>query len=79
MRRKVKLSVVAIGYLQRGFNEIGRLSAKHLRRILAAGARPSDPPVEQIDKFLFVINLKTARDIYRNWRRAKALSSFCSE
>jgi putative ABC transport system substrate-binding protein len=38
----------------------GHLSAKHVQRVLL-GTRPSDLPVEQIDKLRFVINLRTAR------------------
>lgn len=38
----------------------GRLSAKHVQRVLL-GTRPSDLPVEQIDKIHFAINLRTAR------------------
>jgi putative ABC transport system substrate-binding protein len=44
------------------FNEVGRLSAKHVRRVLA-GTKPADLPVEGIDRFFFVINLKTAKQI----------------
>ncbi len=39
---------------------IGRLAAKQVQRILL-GANPADMPVEQLDRFYFVINLKTAR------------------
>ena len=42
------------------FYTIGRLSAKHVQRVLL-GADPGDLPVEQIDRFHFVINLKTAK------------------
>ena len=44
------------------FKEIGRVSAKYVRRVLA-GTSPSELPVEGIDKVFFVINLKTARQI----------------
>ena len=44
------------------FHEIGRLSAKYVHRILT-GLEPRDLPVEGIDKFEFVINLKTAKQI----------------
>jgi putative ABC transport system substrate-binding protein len=44
------------------FKEVGRLSAKYVRRVLA-GASPADLPVEGIDKVSFVINLKTAKQI----------------
>ena len=39
---------------------IGRLSAKHVQRVLL-GADPRDLPVEQVDRFHFVVNLKTAK------------------
>ena len=39
---------------------LGRLSAKHIQRILL-GAHPGDLPVEQLDRLYFVINLKTAK------------------
>jgi putative ABC transport system substrate-binding protein len=39
---------------------IGRLSARHVQRILA-GAIPGELPVEQVDRFHFVVNLKTAK------------------
>jgi putative ABC transport system substrate-binding protein len=39
---------------------IGRLSAKHVQRVLL-GADPGNLPVEQVDRFHFVINLKTAK------------------
>jgi putative ABC transport system substrate-binding protein len=38
---------------------IGRLSAKHVQRVLL-GAAPGDLPVEQVDRLHFAINLKTA-------------------
>jgi putative ABC transport system substrate-binding protein len=38
----------------------GRLSAKHVQRILQ-GANPAELPVEQIDRLHLVVNLKTAR------------------
>jgi len=41
---------------------IGRLSAKHVQRILL-GADPGTLPVEQLDRLHFVINLKTAKAI----------------
>jgi putative ABC transport system substrate-binding protein len=44
------------------FKEIGRVSAKYVRRVLA-GTSPSALPVEGIDKVFFVINLKTAKQI----------------
>ena len=42
------------------FYTIGRLSAKHVQRVLL-GADPGDLPVEQVDRLHFVINLKTAK------------------
>jgi putative ABC transport system substrate-binding protein len=42
--------------------EIGRLSAKYVQRILT-GVKPKDLPVEGVDKISLVINLKTAKDI----------------
>ena len=39
---------------------IGRLSAKHVQRVLL-GADPGDLPVEQVDRLHFVINLTTAK------------------
>ena len=44
------------------FHETGRMSAKYVQRILA-GAKPSDMPVEGVDKIDLVINLKTAKQI----------------
>jgi len=42
------------------FYTIGRLLAKPVQRVLL-GANPGDMPVEQVDRFHFVINLKTAK------------------
>jgi ABC-type uncharacterized transport system substrate-binding protein len=44
------------------FKEGGRLSATYVRRILE-GAHPGDLPIEQMDKLVFIINLKTAKQI----------------
>jgi len=44
------------------YNEIGRLSAKYIQRVLD-GVNPADLPVEGADKLSFVINLKTAKKI----------------
>ena len=42
------------------YYELGRLSAKHVQRVLL-GANPGELPVEQVDRLYFVINLKTAK------------------
>ena len=56
---------VAIGALA-GYGEsyrtIGRHLAKYVQRVLLGGA-PGDLPVEQLDRYHFVINLKTAKAI----------------
>ena len=44
------------------YNEVGRISAKYVQRILS-GAKPSELPVEGVDKIEFFINLKTAKQI----------------
>jgi putative ABC transport system substrate-binding protein len=44
------------------FNEVGRVSAKYVQRILT-GTSPGDLPVERIDRLVFMINLKTAKQI----------------
>ena len=44
------------------FHETGRLSAKYVQRILT-GVNPKDLPVQGVDKFELVINLKTAKQI----------------
>ena len=44
------------------YREIGRLSAKHVQRILA-GAPPKDLPVENYDRIELALNLRTAREI----------------
>jgi putative ABC transport system substrate-binding protein len=44
------------------FKEIGRLSAKHVVRILA-GTKPSDLPVENTRTLEFLINLRTAHQL----------------
>jgi len=43
-------------------HEVGRMSAKHVWRILT-GIKPADLPVEGIEKIALVINLKTAKVI----------------
>lgn len=42
--------------------EIGRLSAKYVQRVLT-GVKPKDLPVQGVDKISLVINLKTAKQI----------------
>jgi ABC-type uncharacterized transport system substrate-binding protein len=42
------------------FYTIGKLLAKHVQRVLL-GASPGDLPVGQVDRFHFVLNLKTAK------------------
>jgi putative ABC transport system substrate-binding protein len=44
------------------YYDLGRFSAKHVQRILA-GAIPGELPVEQIDRFSFLVNQKTAREM----------------
>jgi len=57
-----KESVVkgALASYGESYYTIGRLSAKHVQRVLL-GANPGDLPVEQLDRLHFVINLKTAK------------------
>jgi ABC-type uncharacterized transport system substrate-binding protein len=45
------------------FHQVGRVSAKYVQRILLAGVKPKDLPVEGVDKIDLVINLKTANQI----------------
>jgi putative ABC transport system substrate-binding protein len=45
------------------FHEPGRLAAKYVQRILLAGVKPKDLPVQGVDKIDLVINLKTAKQI----------------
>ena len=44
------------------FNEVGRLSARYVRRILA-GTKPQELPVENYHRLSLAINLKTAKQI----------------
>lgn len=44
------------------YRELGRLSARHVQRVLL-GARPGDLPVELVDRLHLAINLKTAKAI----------------
>jgi len=44
------------------FQEVGRLSAKYVQRILT-GVKPKDLPLQGVDKIDLVINLKTAKQI----------------
>jgi putative ABC transport system substrate-binding protein len=41
---------------------VGRLSAKYVQRVLA-GMKPSELPVQGVDKIELVLNLKTAKQI----------------
>jgi putative ABC transport system substrate-binding protein len=43
-------------------HEVGRLSAKYVQRVLA-GMKPSELPVQGVDKIELVLNLKTAKQI----------------
>jgi putative ABC transport system substrate-binding protein len=68
--RKLPTMFHSIDYVVKGglagygqnFRETGRLSAKHVQRILA-GAHPKDLPVESFDKVELAVNLRTAREI----------------
>jgi putative ABC transport system substrate-binding protein len=58
-------SLVAHGALASygiNYHEIGRVSAKHVRRILT-GSHPKNLPVENYDKIGLALNLRTAREI----------------
>ena len=57
-----RTSVIAGGLASYGasFHAVGRLAAKHVHRVLQ-GASPADLPVERIDRFELVVNLKTAK------------------
>jgi putative ABC transport system substrate-binding protein len=44
------------------FREAGRISAKHVQRILA-GTSAKDLPVESYDRIELALNLRTAREI----------------
>ena len=44
------------------YYEAGRLSAKHVQRVLA-GTSPKDLPVESVDRVELVLNLRTAREL----------------
>ena len=59
-----KESVVkgALASYGESYYTIGRLSAKHVQRVLL-GANPGDLPVEQLDRLHLVINLKTAKSL----------------
>jgi putative ABC transport system substrate-binding protein len=54
---KGALASYGISYL-----EAGRLSAKHVQRILA-GTPPKDLPAENYDRIKFTLDLRTAREI----------------
>ncbi len=60
-----EVSLVANGALAsygHNYLEIGRMSAKHVQRILA-GTPPKDLPVENYDKIELAVNLRTAREL----------------
>jgi putative tryptophan/tyrosine transport system substrate-binding protein len=59
---KVNVAKGALASYGENYYVLGRLSAKHVQRILL-GANPGDLPVEQLDKLYFVINLKTAKTL----------------
>ncbi len=44
------------------YHEVGRLSAKHVQRVLA-GTSPKELPVESVDRLELVLNLRTAREL----------------
>jgi putative tryptophan/tyrosine transport system substrate-binding protein len=44
------------------YSSLGRLSAKHVQRVLL-GANPGDLPIEQLDRLHFVINLRIAKTL----------------
>lgn len=44
------------------YYEAGRLSAKHVQRVLA-GTSPKDLPVESVDRLELVLNLRTAQEL----------------
>ncbi len=44
------------------YHEVGRLSAKHVQRVLA-GTSPKDLPVEGVDRLELAVNLRTAREL----------------
>jgi len=44
------------------YYDLGRLSARHVQRVLT-GSAPGEMPVEQIDRFSFIVNLKTAKEL----------------
>ena len=42
------------------YREVGRLSAKHVQRVLT-GTSPKDLPIENTDRLELILNLKTAK------------------
>jgi putative ABC transport system substrate-binding protein len=59
------LNLVAAGALAGygvNYYDVGRLSAKHVRRVLA-GTSPRDLPVESVDRVQLVLNLHVAREL----------------
>ncbi len=59
-RAKENVAQGALASYGESFYALGRLSAKHVQRVLL-GADPGNLPVEQVDRFHFAINLKTAK------------------
>ena len=57
---KSNVAMGALASVGDSYYAIGRLSAKHVQRVLL-GADPGTLPVEQLDRPEFVINLKTAK------------------
>jgi putative ABC transport system substrate-binding protein len=57
---KGTVAMGALASVGESYYVIGRLSARHIHRVLL-GADPGQLPVEQLDRPEFVINLKTAK------------------
>ena len=72
VRRASRLPAIGDGthYTDLGFlmsysfdwSEIVRMTASYINKILK-GAQPADMPIEQVTKFEFVVNMKTARTL----------------
>ena len=59
------LNLVATGALAGygvNYYEVGRLSAKHVKRVLT-GTNPNNLPVESVDRVQLVLNLFVAREL----------------